>query len=41
MIEIVPEGRLDGERTRVGGAVLLVRETAPLKDMVGTLHLRR
>ena len=32
---MVPDGRLGGERTRVGGAVLLVRETAPQKTWFG------
>ena len=31
---MVPDGRLGKERIGVGGAVLLVRETAPQKDMV-------
>ena len=42
VVEVVPDGRLGGERKRrVVGAVLLVRETAPQEDMVWTLHSRR
>ena len=31
---MVPDGRLGGERRGAGGAVLLIRATAPQKDIV-------
>ena len=40
VVERVPDGMLGGKGRRVGGAVLLVRETAPQKDIVWTLHSR-
>ena len=35
---MVPDGRLGGEKREMGGTALLVRETAPQKDMVSDAY---